>query len=152
VKRRTAAGQSDRLRAVWRLAGGVAVAGALWLLTGGLPLSRPLSILTNGGPTVVRLDEGSRGGSVASACDADGVSVRYETVFAAGGYVVTAVRTSDLDSTCAHRTVVVTLTDAGGAVLGRGAATVPFQAGDVRVPVIASPSAASTTGIEITIG
>jgi hypothetical protein len=82
-------------------------------------------IVAAGGPLTARLDRPAPA-SLSSGCDPDGVSIRYETAFTPAGYAVSAVTVADVDAgACAHKTILVVLTDGEGAVLGQGFATVP---------------------------
>jgi hypothetical protein len=140
-------------RVLRRLAAVVALTGAVLALILAAGPGGTLSLVTAGGPLTLRLDDRPEIGSLSSGCDPDGVSLRYETVFTPAGYAVSAVTVTDVDATaCAHKTILVVLTDADRAVLGQGSATVPPHDADLRLPITGAPSAAATTGTAVTIG
>ena len=95
------------------------------------------------------------GTQLVATCDTNGVTVGFETAYAAGKYDATSVVINGIADTCAGQNIAITLTDAAGVVVGQVAKTTlggVVGGGDFSFTNAVTPyDAALITGVSIVI-
>jgi hypothetical protein len=94
------------------------------------------------------------GNATVASCQASGdptgtYSVAYDP--ALGGYAVAAVTVTNLDTSCAGKTISLTLTGTGGGSLGALSGTVPAGGGSLALTPGSTVAAAGVTGVSVAI-
>jgi fibronectin-binding autotransporter adhesin len=96
----------------------------------------------------------SAGNATVASCQASGTptgtySVAYDSTL--GGYKVSGVTVTGLDTNCGSKAISATLTGAAGANLGTITGTVPVGGGSLALTPGSTISAAAVTGISVAI-
>ncbi len=96
----------------------------------------------------------SAGNASVASCQASGTptgtySVAYDSTL--GGYKVSGVTVTGLDTNCASKAISVTMTGAANANLGTIAGTVPVGGGSLALTPGSTIAAASVTGVDVAI-
>jgi hypothetical protein len=96
----------------------------------------------------------SAGNATVASCQASGTptgtySVAYDSTL--GGYKVSGVTVTSLDTNCAGKSVSVTLTGTGSSNLGTVTGTVPVGGGSLAMTPGSTISAAAVTGVSVAI-
>jgi len=96
----------------------------------------------------------SAGNASVASCQASGTptgtySVAYDSTL--GGYKVSGVTVTGLDTNCASKAISVTLTGTGNSNLATIAGTVPVGGGSLALTPGSTISAASVTGVSVAI-
>ena len=107
------------------------------------------------GLTVNDSSLGAGSGNATSCDSAVGTSYVGDTTFSGGNYVVlTTTVTGVNETTCASKTLDVTLTNGSNSVIGTGSVVLPSggTSVSVNVPVTGAPTAASVLHTAVLIG
>jgi hypothetical protein len=96
----------------------------------------------------------SAGNATVASCQASGTptgtySVAYDSTL--GGYKVSGVTVTGLDTGCASKAISVTLTGSGNSNLGTITGTVPVGGGSLALTPGSTIGAASVTGVSVAI-
>lgn len=97
------------------------------------------------------------GSSVVGSCDPDGVTTSYANAWDStdSRYEVTSVTVNGIADACDGKTLGVSLTDSGNALLASGSVTVPTDVGTSATVGSLSPSdpaASAVTNVHVVIG